>query len=350
MKWLSWFVKAIIVGLALYGGYTLIPSEQPVIDVFYETDFTKQKDGIVGFESFNAKKTRDFLDAGINTVKQTSGGLLVLPADASQNNKVPAVVILHGSGGDWSGRSIYLANRLSRHGIAALAVDTFVARDLKASDPYLERLKKAPLFTQLADSLMALKALQEHPYIDSSKIAVAGFSMGAANALYSMFEPVSEHVLGNNGPRYSAYISYYAGCSFDFEDFRVEGSPVLITMGGQDESMSIPACEKFTEKLKSSGVDTTLNVYPDGGHGWELPYPMAFKPGAVVTKDCQMLWTRDYTNIEQSTGENVDTTLGAIKAFSNCSTKDGYTMGGHDPTREQAWQDTLAFLTRIWQL
>lgn len=349
MKWLGKTGKGVVVLLALFGAYQLIPKTEPVIDVYYPSDFSQAPDGIVGFPSFNAVKTSDFRDAGATAVKQTSGGLLVMPASASLQHKVPAVVILHGSGGDWSGRSVYLANRLAKHGIAGLAVNTFAARDLRKSDPYLTRLKKAPIFTQLSDGLMALKALQDHPHIDTDKIAVAGFSLGAANALYSMFEPVTEHVLGSEGPRFSAYVAYYAGCSFDFEDFRPEGSPVLMMMGEKDESMSIPACDSFRDKLINSGVQASLKVYPGAGHGWELPYPMSFDDGAVVTKDCQMLWTRDYTNIEQSTGHNVDTTLGAIRAFSSCSNKDGYTMGLHQPTKEQAWQDTLSFLTDVWQ-
>lgn len=324
-------------------------SSEPPKPVFYTSDFSQAPDGIVGFPTFTAKVTRDLLDNGANVHQTTSGGLLVMPAGASADKPVPAVVILHGSGGDWSGRSVYLANRLARHGIAALAVDTFVARDLRSSDPYLERLKKAPIFSQLVDGLQALKALQAHPYIDGERIAVTGFSIGAANALYSMFEPAIEHVLGKDGPRFSAYAAFYAGCSFDFEDFRVEGSPVLIMMGEADESMSIPRCQNFVKKLQAEKVDASLKIYPGAGHGWEQPYPAYFSPQAVVTKDCEMLWTRDYTNIEQSTGENVDTTWGAIKAFSSCSEKSGYTMGLHEPTKEQSWQDFYGFLQRSWQ-
>jgi len=335
-----------VVALSLF---LLMPGDEAPKPVFYSSDFSKAPDGIVGFPTFTAKVTHDLLDNGANVHHTTSGGLLVMPAEASAEKPVPAVVILHGSGGDWTGRSVYLANRLARHGIAAIAVDTFVARDLRSSDDYLERLKKAPIFSQLVDGLQALKALQEHPYIDGERIAVAGFSIGAANALYSMFEPAIEHVLGKEGPRFSAYAAFYAGCSFDFEDFRVEGSPVLIMMGAEDESMSVPRCQSFIDKLKEHKVDVTLKVYPGAGHGWEQPYPAHFKPEAVVTKNCEMLWTRDYTNIEQSSGENVDTTFGAIKAFSHCSEKSGYTMGLHEPTKEQSWQDFYAFLQSSWQ-
>ena len=325
------------------------PAAKASPQVFYPTDFSQAPDGIVGFPSYTARTTGDLLDLEARAEAITSGGLLVLPTAATAEAPVPAVVILHGSGGDWSGRSVYLANRLAKNGIAALAVNTFVARDLRSSDPYLERLKKAPIFSQLVDGLQALKALQEHPLIDAERIAVTGFSMGAANALYSMFEPAVEHILGKDGPRFSAYAAFYAGCSFDFEDFRVEGSPVLIMMGELDESMSVPRCQALVEKLRAKHVDVALKVYPGAGHGWELPYPAQFNPTAVVTKDCEMLWTREHINIEVNTQANVDTTFGAIRAFSECSHASGYTMGLHPPTKEQSWLDFHSFLMASWQ-
>ncbi len=269
---------------------------------------------------------------------------LVLPAGASPERPVPAVIILHGSGGDWSGRSVYLANRLARHGIAGFAVNTFVARNLRPTDDYFKRLQKASIYTQIVDGMMALKALQAHPVIDGERVAVTGFSLGAAAALYSMFEPVLEAVLGQGGPRFAAYASFYAGCSFDFEDFRPEGGPVLLMMGEADESMSIPRCEWFRDKLNAHAVEASLRVYPGAGHGWELPYPQQFQEGAAVTKDCLVTWTRDGDSVEQGTGYSLDSTLGAIMAFSQCSHREGYTMGRNEAAMEQSWQDFHAFL------
>ncbi|GLP95114.1 dienelactone hydrolase family protein [Paraferrimonas sedimenticola] len=348
MSWLARIGKVLVVLFAAVGVYQLWPKPAEVVNVYYPSDFSTAPDGVVGFQSWNPKSGKDVMDGGANSVQQTSGGLLVLPPQASKDNPVPAVVILHGSGGDWTGRSVYLANRLAKHGIAGFAVDTFVARDLRSSDPYLERVKKASVYTQMVDGLKALEALQQHPMIQGDKVAVTGFSLGAAASLYSMFEPVAEGVLGKEGPRFSAYASFYAGCSFDFEDFRVEGSPVLIMMGEADESMSIPKCEAFREKLEAHGVDTDLKVYAGAGHGWEQPYPQAFVEGAVVTKDCQMLWTKEGDNIEQTTGQNVDTVWGAIRAFSQCSHDDGYTNGLNVAAKEQSWQDFYQFLQDSW--
>ncbi|WND03514.1 dienelactone hydrolase family protein [Temperatibacter marinus] len=342
-------VKLIILLLAAYGVYALWPEAELTVDVYSVTDFEHHPDGKVGFPSFNAMSGMEIQAGGNESVQQTSGGILVLPELASSENKVPAVVILHGSGGEWSGRSLYLANRLARHGIAALSIETFQARELNYSDSYTDRLNKAPIFTQIADGAMALKALQNHPFIHGDKIAVTGFSLGAASALYLMFEPVLENILGKEGPRFSAYASFYAGCSFDFEDFRPEGSPVLIMMGEKDESMSVKRCQSFRKKLKSYNIHSSLIVYPGAAHGWELPKPMAFDEGAWVTKDCEMKWMKDGQTIEQTTGQSMDSKLGAIRALLGCADQSGYTMGEHRPTKEQSWIDFHSFLIKTWQ-
>jgi dienelactone hydrolase len=340
----------ILMGLALVGLLNLWPSSEPVVNVYYETSFDEHPYGVVGFPSFNAKSGKDFVDGGVSSVRQTTGGTLVLPDSASAEHLVPVMVILHGSGGDWSGRSVNLAMELAQIGIAGLAVDTFVARNLKTTDDYLERLDKAPIFTQMADALSALLALQEHPYIDKQRIGVTGFSLGAGSTLYMMFEPVIENILGEDGPRFSAYAMFYGGCRVDFDDFRVEGSPLLIMMGENDESMSIPACREFQKRLQTMQVDVELKVYEGAGHGWDNPYPQHFEEGALVMRDCKMLWTIEGTTIEMTTGYSMDNALGAILAMNGCAHSDGYTMGYNQAADEQSLQDLQRFLIKTWGL
>ena len=348
MKWWGFMGRALVVLLAVYGAWQLWPEDEPVVDVYYATDFSSGPDGIVGFPSWNASTGQELMSGGGNSVHQTSGGLLVMPPGASADNPVPAVVILHGSGGDWSGRSVYLANRLARNGIAGFAVDTFVARNLRPTDDYFQRLQKASIYTQIIDGFKALEALSSHPAILADRVAVTGFSLGGAAALYSMFDPLASAVLGEDGPRFSAFASFYAGCSFDFEDFQPGGGPVLLMMGEGDESMSVPRCEWLRDKLRDHNVPADLKVYAGAGHGWELPYSQAFQPDLAVTKDCLLLWTRSGENIEMNSGHSVDTALGAIRAFSSCSHRDGYTMGRNEAAMEASWNDFYRFLREAW--
>ena len=351
MKWLKRCIFIIVGLLAIVGARQFIPQTEAVVNIYYPTDFSKQPFGLVGFESFNAKSASDFADGGVSAIKQTTGGTLVMPDNASVDNKVPAMVILHGSGGDWGkGRGVNLAMFLAREGIAGLAVDTFIARDLRHTDPYRQRLDKAPIYTQMADALSALQALQSHPFIDTSKIGVTGFSLGAGSTLYMMFEPVIEDVLGKDGPRFSAYAMFYGGCRVDFEDYRVEGSPVLIMMGGADESMSIPACEEFQERLQSMGVDVELIVYESAGHAWDSPFPQQLKVGAWSTRDCVMLWREPGRITEVTSGYSMENAFGVFMALSQCANQDGVTNGFNQSAFDGSRRDLLNFLYRTWQL
>jgi dienelactone hydrolase len=348
MKWLKRISVVTVLGLAFFGASRLLPEVEEPVDVFYLTSFDTTPYGVIGFPGFNAKSGSDFMDGGINAVQQTTGGTLVLPDGASPENPVPAMVILHGSGGDWTGQSVAMAMHLARNGIAGLAVDTFAARNLRSTDDYLERLEKAPIYTQMADALSALQALQNHPSIDKSKIGVTGFSLGAGSTLYMMFEPVIENVLGKDGPRFSAYAMFYGGCMVEFDDFRVEGSPLLIMMGGADESMSIPGCQKFQKRLRKLGVDVELKVYETAGHGWDAPYPQEFQAGEWTTRDCVMKWTRTGRNKEMTSGYSMDSAYGAFMALAQCAHNDGYTMGYNENAAKRSLEDLLLFLRKTW--
>lgn len=349
MKWLKILLLVVVCGLATRGLLSLLPERSEAVDVFYLTSWERKLEGVIGFPSFNALKAKDLADGGVQAMQQTSGGTLVLPEGASVTNKVPAMVILHGSGGDWSGRSVDMAIYLARNGIAGLAVDTFAARNLRSTDDYIERLNKAPIYTQMADALSALQALQDHPYIDTSKIGVTGFSLGAGATLYMMFEPVIENVLGVDGPRFSAYAMFYGGCMVDFDDYRVEGSPLLIMMGDADESMSIAGCEKLRDRLRRMGVDVELKVYADAGHGWDAPFPQRFQEGAWSTRDCNMRWTKKNKIVETVSGYSMENAFGAFMALAQCANTDGYTLGYNAAATAASQDDLLAFLDRVWQ-
>jgi dienelactone hydrolase len=350
MGWLKRTTFLLVLVLAGFGISNLWPTTDPVVNVYYETSFDRTPYGVIGFQSFNAKSIKDFRNAGADAVWQTTGGVLIVPDGASPTNKVPAVVILHGSGGDWSGRGPTLAMALARNGIAGLAIDTFTARNLRSTDDYLERLKKAPIQTQMADAMSALVALQDHPWIDNDRIGVTGFSLGAGSALYMMFEPIIENVLGKDGPRFSAYAMFYGGCQVEFEDFRVEGSPLLIMMGQNDESMSIPACKAFQQQLTDLDVDVEMIVYEGAGHGWDNPFPQHFVEGAVVMRDCVMRISSDGDTTESTTGYSMDNGVGAIMAVNGCGHSDGYTMGYNENAARRSVEDLLRFLRQTWNL
>jgi dienelactone hydrolase len=310
-------------------------------------DFSQAPSGEVWFPGYNARNAKDLQDGGAHAVQEPVIGTLVLPPEASAEHPVPAFVILHGSGGDFTHRSTHLAEKLARVGIAGFAVDTFRSRKLTEKDDYFLRLQKATAYTQIADGLNALKMLQQHPFIRKDRIGVAGFSLGAASALLTAFEPVDEGILGKNGPRFAAHVMFYGGCNLDFDDFRLDGAPWLIMLGQRDESTPPDTCRELMARVNQLGVHTEMKIYPGAAHAWNAPEPLSFHKNAFVTRDCTTYWTRDGRLLEKHTGLSYDNPVTLLIAFSQCADK-GYSMGRHDAANRQSVRDMLAFLDREW--
>ena len=311
-------------------------------------DFSTSPGGEVWFPGFNARNSKDLLEGGENAVHEPVVGRLFLPPEASAQNPVPAVVILHGSGGDFTNRSVHLARKLAAVGIAGFAVDTFRSRKLSADDDYFARLKKAGIYTQIADGFNALRALQDHPSIRGDRIGVTGFSLGATAAQYTAFEQLAGPMLGDNGPRFAAHVTFYTGCNLDFEDFRLSSAPWLVMLGAADESTSAEHCETLLAKVRAAGADADLKVYEGAAHGWDQPYPLEFYPDAFVTRDCVAYMTAEGEVIEKNTGWSYENGLTLMLAFRKCATK-GYSQGRHDAANRQSVTDMLAFLDDAWQ-
>jgi dienelactone hydrolase len=312
-------------------------------------DFAAAPSGELWFRGFNARGARDLLDAGANAPAEPVVGELFLPREATRARPVPAVVILHGSGGDFSGPSVRFARQLARVGIAGFAVDTFRSRRLTATTDYFARLQRAGIYTQVADAYNALKALQGHPLIRADRIGVAGYSLGGSAALISAFETVAEPLAGRGGPRFAAHIVFYSGCNIDFEDFRLDGAPWLVMLGTRDESTPSDQCRGLLSRaMAGQGIRSELKLYDGAAHAWNSPEPMRFDPEAFVTRDCQVLWQRDGDVVERGTGLSYENPLTLALAFSQCASR-GYTLGRHDAANRQSVRDTLGFLDREWQ-
>lgn len=187
---------------------------------------------------------------------------LQMPKDAK--GKVPAVVILHGSGGI-DGRGRFHADALNEAGFATLEVFMF-ARG--------QRPREGGMAT-LTHGFGALKYMAGRPDIDSGKIGVMGFSFGANMTLRMASKAVSEAFLPNAAdPRFAAHAPFYPSCwvFMNARDYgTLTGAPVLLFAGGQDDyEISPDACKKFIDALPESTRDhVALQFYPDATHGWD---------------------------------------------------------------------------------
>ncbi len=109
-------------------------------------------------------------------------GHLFLPPG---NEKVPAVVLVHGSGGIYKALLDYWPQQFNAAGIAVFTLDMFGPRGVQST---AEDQSQVPFAADVADAFAALRVLATHPRIDPRRIAVMGFSRGGIATLRASVE------------------------------------------------------------------------------------------------------------------------------------------------------------------
>jgi dienelactone hydrolase len=153
----------------------------------------------------------------------------------ANTTKVPAVLILHGSGGI-DGRGAYYAKALQDAGIATLEITMFAPggrprAGTKATMPF---------------AAAALKWLAAQSQVDGTRLGVMGLSWGGVMTLL-MSSELTQNALGKDVPKPIAFAALYPTCSviarlvknrqnvFYGAETRMSSSPMLIQVGTKDD-------------------------------------------------------------------------------------------------------------------
>jgi dienelactone hydrolase len=206
----------------------------------------------------------------------TIAGELRLPQ--GNTRRVPAVVMLHGSGG--LGASVELwTHELNRLGIATFAVDSWSARGITSTTTDQDQ---AGFFTMIEDAYRARDLLAAHPRIDPEKIVLMGFSRGARASLYASLTRFRKTWAGGND--FAAYITLYAPCDSPtvIGDTDVTAKPIRMFHGTSDDYVAVAPCRSYVRRLKEARRDVTLTEYANVWHAYDNP--LGSKTPAVVVK------------------------------------------------------------------
>ena len=208
---------------------------------------------------------RQFLTGEKNGTPIMIAGVLRIPRLGT--DKLPAVVLLHGSGGIGANVDRW-AQEFNALGIATFAVDSFTGRNLTSvsgNQALLGRLN------MVLDAYRALELLAAHPRIDPARIALMGFSRGGQSVLYSGMKRF-QRMHGPEALEYAAYIPFYPSCGTTFvDDESVTDKPVRIHHGAADDYVPVAPCRAYVERLRKAGKDVQLTEYPDAHHAFDNP-------------------------------------------------------------------------------
>jgi dienelactone hydrolase len=210
----------------------------------------------------------EFLNGKKDGTPVTLSGLLRLPKVGPE--KLPAVVLLHGSGGmGGSGFQIdEWSKELNEVGVATFAIDSFSGRGIIETITDQTRLGR---LNMIVDAYRALELLAKHRQIDPARIAVMGFSRGGQSSLYSSLTRFQKLHGPSGGLQFAASVSLYAQCGTTFRGDDDVAKPIRLLHGIADDYTSVVACRSYVERLSKAGKDIHLVEYPDAHHAFDAP-------------------------------------------------------------------------------
>lgn len=266
-----------------------------------------------------------------------------VPARASAETPVPAVVLLHGAGGVLAPRAPTYARQLAAMGVAALVVDAFAARRDMATG-FVERLLHITEAMLIADAYEALAWLNARPEVDGSRVAIVGFSYGGMAAVLAAYAQVAE-AYAPGGLRFAAHAGLYAPCLARFEDDRATGAPVIMLMGARDAITDEARCRAVARELKAGGAAVELVVYPEAYHQWDGVFSGPFRIGRDLS-DCRLKVAESGLVTDARTWIPMLGPLTRKAILAACAAEEGYLIGRNEAVRARANRDLGAFLGR----
>lgn len=278
---------------------------------------------------------------------------LFLPdaARAPGDARVPAVLLVHGSGGIYSAMLDHWPRLLNGAGYAVLSLDMFGPRGVRST---AEDQSQVPLAADLADSFTALKALATHPRIDSQRIAVMGFSRGGLATWRAALRRVAASQQLPPGVQFAAHIPVYSGgCAGNTRVLVKPGvfgpAPMLWLHGDADDYAAMPPCQAFAQEIAAAGTPAEFIVLPGARHKFDADDQrrLTVRGAQRTVPDCPLAMDVDsYAHVDQRSGQRLQGE--ALASTQRACQAIGATVEGNRAARDQAGQAVLAFLRKVF--
>ncbi len=280
-------------------------------------------------------------------------GDLLMPSKKDRD-KVPAVVLSHGSEGVSGLYFDVWAKALNSAGYAVFVVDSFKPRGEDRVTGTTKQLSWNTM-ANTTDALYALKLLATHPQIDRSKIFHMGWSRGGQAVLEAAWPTYQQHVVPAD-VKWAASVAIYPGCNMRY---RVDHhsklpAPILMLIGEKDDMTLPKPCMELADEYAAAGLPVSYKVYSGATHVFDrLNQPWRkFNEGNFNA--CSMDVRMPYGANDRSWGPAHDkysgktfTDVNAWNTYlAKCRQTSWVTVESNEKARLQAVQDVLAFLQR----
>jgi dienelactone hydrolase len=178
--------------------------------------------------------------------------------------KLPAIIILHGSGGV-SKRFWDYASEFNKLGLAAVIIDSFNPRGVRST---VIDQRSVTANDMAKDALTILQVLAKDDRIDGHKVGAIGFSKGGS----ALLNRASLAFTNKKGDvQLALMIAMYPSCGSFRLHPRTTGRPIRVLVGDKDTYTNPSDCRQVAERYKKDGADIEIVTLPGGQHGWDAP-------------------------------------------------------------------------------
>jgi dienelactone hydrolase len=289
---------------------------------------------------FSSANPFTFRDIILHLAKQESQdvfGTLTLPKTGAEDEKFPLIIALAGSKG-WATHHAEYIQMYHEMGIATFEIKSFESRGVTSTVGSQVSVTTAMM---VLDSYKALEFLSNHPNINSSKVAITGWSLGGGVALYAGWEPLRKAI----NPEYSfiAHLSFYPPCIVEPINLNFTSAPIRILIGEFDDWTPADQCVDLVSKLQSSGADIHVTVYPGSHHSFDRDSDPVIDPKGYVLTNCRYKMNDDGTILTNRLNFPMRTPLFQKISLAFCATR-GPTYGGNPAARLASFQFSKEFM------
>tara|TARA_B100001175_G_C19467740_1_gene620063 strand:- start:164 stop:1627 length:1464 start_codon:yes stop_codon:yes gene_type:complete len=240
---------------------------------------------IIKFTSYDPVGSINIINKSYINSPVNISGELILP---KSGNNIPVVVVIHSSSGpsefseikQWTWRNGF-NNELLKNNIGIFQIDSFTGRGVENthSDQSTVSIHAGEM-----DAFQALKLLEDHPRVDSTRLGITGLSRGGIASYQVTEKRFSDAVLGPN--RYfKASLPMAIDCYIRFEQPLMTPTKTLFLLGSNDDYTPPEGCVNWVKDVKVSqgeSADVEIIVKEDWVHGFYGDIPITICDSCVV--------------------------------------------------------------------
>jgi len=337
----GWSVAAVLLCAGLAGAQTQAPET-------VTTFASGPGNGRYAFPSWTPRSVGELFRGAAGAPTVDIVGQLFLPASTA---KVPAVVLLHGSGGVYDALLDYWPRQFNAAGIAVFTLDRFGPRGVRSTT---DDQSQVPLAADVADAFAALRLLASHPRIDRQRIALMGFSRGGTATLRAAVERFVATQKLADGLRYAAFIPVYSGGCVGIARLRVNPgvfgpAPMLFIHGSADDYTPIASCQEYADRIGKAGTPVEFLVIDGAHHKFDaddtrrhvVRDAQRTRPECPLEIDIDTLYAYDRNTGVRLQGASYEA------AARDCGAR-GASVEGNAAARDRAAKAAVAFLTKVF--